>query len=175
VHQLAREAGRRPERREPPPGPGSESGLLLELARCGVGRVLDGAGRLVDDVQAARRDLPERSAGRGPPLADEDDPVRVVDRDDRDGSRMAGDVALVARPVGPFHGVPAELALPAAMEHARIYHPLQDHVFGRADLRRAVGRAGVAGPTLRFRQAATVSRSEVRLLPVSASKRWSFE
>lgn len=88
---------------------------------------------------------------------------------------MAGDVALVARSVGPLDRVDPELEVAAAVEDARIDDPLDELVVGRADLGRAVGRAGVAGSTLGFGQAATVSRSEVRLLPVSASKRWSFE
>jgi hypothetical protein len=61
------------------------------------------------------------------------------------------------------------------VEDPRIDDPLDELVVGRADLRGPVGRAGVAGPTRGIRQAATVSRSDVRLLPDSDSNRWSFE
>jgi hypothetical protein len=56
VHQLAGEAGRRPERGELPPGAGAVAGLLLELAAGGDLRVLDNAGRRVD-VQRAGGNL----------------------------------------------------------------------------------------------------------------------
>src|SRR6185369_7450189 len=48
VHQLAREAGRRPEGRQPLPSTGAIPGLLFELAPGGEVRILDPARGLVD-------------------------------------------------------------------------------------------------------------------------------
>ena len=157
------------------PGPGPEAGLLLELARRGVVRVLRSARDRVR-IEPARRDLPERATRRDAPLPDEDDAIRVVDRDDRDGARVTGDVALVARAVGPLDRVDPELEVAPTVEDARIDDPLDELVVGRAEgFAGGVDRTGVAGPVRRLRQAATVSRSEVRLTPLSASNRWSFE
>jgi hypothetical protein len=88
---------------------------------------------------------------------------------------VGGDVALVAGAVGPLDRVDPELEVATTMEDAGIDDPLDELVVGRADLGRWGCRAGGTGPIRGFRQAATVSRSEVRLLPVSASKRWSLE
>jgi hypothetical protein len=175
MHQLGREAGRGPELGELPPGTGTVAGLLLELAPRGELGVLDRPRRLVD-VERAGRDLEQQPLGRTPPLADEEELAVGVDGDDRDRSRMAGDVALGAAAVGPLDRVDPELEVVAAMED-----PPLDDALGEVGVRRRAGRrrgrdrAGRAGPIGSLGQAATVSRSEVRLAPDSASKRWSFE
>src|SRR6185312_13016434 len=83
-------------------------------APCGVLRVLIGA--VVGDVEAAGRDLAQDPSRREAELADEQDAVLVVDGDDRDRARMAGDVALGARAVGALDGVDPERQVAAVME-----------------------------------------------------------
>jgi hypothetical protein len=152
VHQLAREPGRGPERGQLLPRARAVAGLLLELPPDGQLGILDRAvGRV--DIERARRDLEQDPLGRCPPLANEEDPIVGVDRDDRDRTRMAGDVALGARPVGPFDRVDAELEIAAAMEDAPIDDALDELVVGRTSVR--VGRWGVA----RRRSATIVDRA----------------
>jgi hypothetical protein len=70
------------------------------------------------DVEAPGRDL-EQDRGRGNAvLADECDAIVRVDRDDRDRSGVAGDVARRARSVGPFDRVDAEGQVAAMVEDA---------------------------------------------------------
>jgi hypothetical protein len=104
---------------------------------------------------------------------------------------MAGDVALGAAPVGSLDRVDPELEIAAAVEDARVDDTLDEVGVLRVDVlgngigrgRRARCRArvrcvdgtGPAGPRRSGGQAATASRSEIRLAPVSASKRWSLE
>ena len=56
------------------------------------------AGVLVG-VTCARGQLPERPAERVAPLPDQDHPVVIVDRDDRNRTGVSHDLALSARPV----------------------------------------------------------------------------
>jgi hypothetical protein len=89
---------------------------------------------------------------------------------------VARDVALRARAVGALDRVDAELEIAAAMEDAGIDDPLDELVVGRAEgLSCGSDRTGGSGPVVALGQAATAWRSEVRLTPDSASKRWSLE
>ena len=80
VHQLAGEAGRRPEGGQLAPAAGPVAGLLLELARCGPARDPRSSRQRVDDVERPGRDLEHQPAGGRPPLADEEDVAVRVDR-----------------------------------------------------------------------------------------------
>ncbi len=143
-----------------------QPGLLLEFARRGVVGVLPGP--VLGDVEPTRRDL-EQGVVRGqPPLAHEDHPLLGVERDDRDGTRMAGDVAHGAGPVGPLDGVDPEFEERPAMEDARVDDAL-DEIGPGVWLR---GRWLAWGRSRR--QAAAVAGAEVRASPVSESNRWSF-
>src|SRR5207245_2800551 len=95
------------------------------------------------------------------------------DGHDRHGARVAGDVALRPRTVGPLDRVDPEGQVVAPMEDPRRDDALDELVVvgprsGWLD------RAGRAGPIRGVGQAATGSRSEVRLTPDSASNRWSL-
>jgi hypothetical protein len=107
---------------------------------------------------------------------DEEDPILGVDRDDRDRPGVADDVPRGARAIGPLDRVDAECQIAALMNDLRIDDPLDEVVVGRAGIDRGFGvaRADIAGPGLAMGQAATASRSEVRLAPDSASNRWSL-
>ena len=87
--------------------------LLFELAACRDVGVL---GDAVVDVERAGRDLEQRLARGDTPLADHQEPIIVVEREDRDGPRVANDVARPARAVGALDRVHAELHVPPAMD-----------------------------------------------------------
>lgn len=135
VHQLAGEAGSRPEGAQLPPGRGPVAGLLLELATRRELRVLDRAGRRVD-VERPGRDLEQDTARRRAVLADQEDLVVGIDRDDRDGTRMTGDIALGPRPVRALDGVDPERQVAAPMEDPRFDDPLDEVVGGRGGVDR---------------------------------------
>src|SRR4029453_4043371 len=92
VHQLRGEARGGPEARQLPPRPGAVAGLLLELAPGGFVPVL-APPRLLVTVEGPGRDLEEDAAGRQPELTDEQDPVGLFDREDRDRAGGPGDLA----------------------------------------------------------------------------------
>lgn len=185
-HPLRREARRSPELGQALPAPGAVTGLLLELAPGSEAGVLDLArGRI--DVERSGRDLKKDAIGRRAPLANEQDVAGRIDRDDGDRAGVARDVALGATAVGPLDRVNPELEVAAAVQDARRDDPLDELLVlgsdgigrGRRVRRRARGfgrvRAGGAGPSTVIGQAATASRSEIRLAPDSASNRCSFE
>jgi len=98
---------------------------------------------------------------------------------------MTDDVALRARAIGSLDRVDPEGQIAPPVEDARIDDPLDELSVGRAgfDGRLGVGRAvgwvgrartGSSGPGGRIGQAATCSRSEIRLAPLSASNRCSL-
>jgi hypothetical protein len=92
---------------------------------------------------------------------------------------MARDVPLGAAAVGSLDRVDPELEIAAAVENPRRDDPLDElGVRGLIGVARVGGggaRAGVADPSRPVGQAGTASRSEIRLSPVSRSKRWSLE
>ena len=181
VHELGGEARRRPELGQLLPRAGAVARLLLELAPRGELGVLRRARRGVT-VERPGRDLEQDPPGGRPPLSDEEDAVGGVDRDDGDRSRMARDVPLRTGAVGPLDRVDPELEVAAAVQDAGIDDPLDELLVGRAGIERrlairrrgGVARAGGAGPGRPVGQAATASRSEVRLAPDSASNRCSL-
>jgi hypothetical protein len=175
VHQLAREAGGRPERAQREPRAGAVAGLLLELASSGELRVL-GSGGVLGRVEAPGRDFEQDALRRRPPLADEQDAILGVDRDDRDRAGVTDDVALRTGAVGPLDRIDPEGEVATTVEDATVDDPLDELIVGGPRIERGLGlaRTGKPGPGGRIGQAATASRSEVRLAPDSASKRWSF-
>jgi hypothetical protein len=103
-----------------------------------------------------------------------------VHGDDRDRARMPDDVPGGPAAVAPFDRVDAERQVAAPMDDAGVDDPLEQVVDGfrrRARTvrvrvgRRGVDRTGGAGPVGLVGQAATGSRSDVRLMPLSASNR----
>ena len=148
------------------PGLRPEPGLLLELAPCGVLRVLLGA--VVGDVEAAGRDLAQDPSRREAELADEQDAVLVVDGDDRDRARMAGDVALGARAVGALDGVDPERQVAAVMEDPGIDDVLDEIGPGGILRGRRIAGRSVGG------QAAASAGCWMIVSPVSGSNRCTF-
>jgi hypothetical protein len=67
MHQLCREAGRRPERGDMTPGAGTHARLFLELPRRSDGRILERARDLIH-VQRPGWDLQQDAARGVPPL-----------------------------------------------------------------------------------------------------------
>ena len=117
-HVLAGEARRREEGAQPLPASGPVAGLLLEFAPSREIGILDRAGCLVGDIESPGRDLEEDPRRGRPPLADEQDAVVGVERQDRDRAGVAGDVAFGAGPVGALDRVDPELEVATAMEDA---------------------------------------------------------
>ena len=72
------------------------------------------------DVERAGRDLEQRLADGDPVLPDEQDPVLVVDGEDRDRARVADDVARPARAIGALDRVDPEGQVAAAVDDPRV-------------------------------------------------------
>jgi hypothetical protein len=137
VHQLVREAWRRVERAELPPRPGAQPGLLLELPpRRHVGIFL---GPVVPEVEAAGRDLEQGVVRGDAPLADECGTPVAVERDDRDRTRVPGEIADGAGAVGALDRVDPELDELAAVEDVR----LDDALAQLLDLLAKIGPGGI--------------------------------
>src|SRR5262245_9684946 len=95
VHQLATEPRRRPEPRAARPRPSAQAGLLLKLAPRGLEWLLALLTR-------AGRQLEQLLARRLAQLANEDDAILGVGRDDRHRAGVLDDLALVVAPA--LHG-----------------------------------------------------------------------
>ena len=154
---------------------GPVAGLLLELAaeRRGPG---PRSRRVVGSTSSVPAGISSRiRPGRQPVLADERTRSVVVDREDRDGARVADDVALGARAVGPLDRVDPERQVAAAgRSTCESTTPLVEVEVGAppGPRRRArscsVMLAGASGG------AVAAARVETRDAPDSASNRWSF-
>ena len=101
------------------PRSGPVAGLLLELAAGGERPVLDVAGRRID-VERAGRDLEEDAPAGSAELADEQHAGRLGRGRGSRPRRMADDVALGARAVGPLDRVDAERQVVAVVEDPRL-------------------------------------------------------
>ncbi len=147
VHQLRREAGRRPERRR---AAATERARMPVSSSSSRGAATAGSSSapvdLIDDVQRAGRDLQQDAARRVPPLVHEQHVVVSIEREDRDRARMAADVAGCDRAVGASDRVHPEREVPAAVENAAL-----DELFAKIGVR--IGRRGVGAlrPTRRGR------------------------
>ena len=94
MHEFRGEPGCRPEPGDEPPRAGPHPGLFLELAPSGLVGILDRP--VLGHIERAGRDLEEGLADGHPVLADEQDTVVGIEREDRDRARVTDDVARAA-------------------------------------------------------------------------------
>ena len=111
---------------------------------------------------------------REAPLADERDTTGLVEREDRDGAGMRGEVADRPRSVGPLDRDGLELDERAPVEDARVDDALTKIGPGGILRGRWLGLVRSVGQTTIRRQAAAAAGACVIVSPVSPSKRWSF-
>jgi len=114
MHQFGGEARGGVEPGDEPPRRSAHPGLLLELTRGGQVGILYRA--VVGDVEGPRGHLKERLADGDPVLADQQDVPVVIDGQDRNGTRVARDLARSARPIGALDRVDAEREIAAPVE-----------------------------------------------------------
>ena len=96
IHQFRGKPGRSVEPRDEPPRAGAHAGLFLQLARGGDLGILDRA--IGGDVEGPGRHLEQRLTDGDPELAHEEDAILIVDGEDRDGTRVADDLARCSGP-----------------------------------------------------------------------------
>ena len=114
VHELRGEARGGEEFGQLAPPPSSVAGLLLELATRREIRVFRAA--LIVRIQRAGRHLEEQPLRGAPVLPDEEDVVIRIEREDRNRSRVPGDIAGRTGAVRSFDRVDPERQVPATVE-----------------------------------------------------------
>ena len=124
MHEFRSEARSREEARDETPRSGAHPGLLLQLTWSGEVGVLDRP--VIGHVKRPGRDLEQGLADRDAVLAHEQDPILVVDSQDRDGTGVTGDLARPAGAVGALDGVHPERQIATLVEDPRIDDTLDE-------------------------------------------------
>src|ERR1700683_3452273 len=143
MHDLGGVARRQRCDRERAEVGGAQARLLGKLA-------LGGPSRRLVTITRAGGELPERSTDRAPPLPDQDHLARLVDRHDRDGTRMDHHLALGAGPVDEAHIVLMDGQQAAGVDRAPIGRGLTEVL-----RRSAIAVAGVNAHPLSLTPLAT--------------------